>query len=189
MDVINVNSFKPGITFEDGGEIFVVLDAQHSKQGRGQANVKAKVKNLRTGSITIKSYTGGDKVNKAHIDKRPMNFLYSDGENIILMDNETYEQIEIPVKNVEWELNFLKEGSIVKIRKYNEEVLDIELDANVTLQVVSAPDAVKGNTTTNPQKKVQLETGFEVETPMFIKDNDFIIVSTETGKYVGKGNK
>ncbi|VEU78284.1 elongation factor P [Mycoplasmopsis columbinasalis] len=187
MDVINVNTFKPGITFEDGGEIFVVLEAQHSKQGRGQANVKAKVKNLRTGSTTIKSYTGGDKVAKAHIDKRPMNYLYNDGENIVLMDNETYEQIEIPVSHVEWELNFLKEGAQVKIRKYQEEVLDIELEVNVELKVTEAPDAVKGNTTTNPQKKVVVETGFELEAPMFIKEGDVIVVSSETGKYVGKG--
>ncbi|MEE3928196.1 elongation factor P [Mycoplasmopsis ciconiae] len=187
--MINVNEFKPGITFEDGGDIFVVLEAQHSKQGRGQANVKAKVKNLRSGSTTIKTYTGGDKVKPAHIDKRKMNYLYSDGENIILMDNETYEQVEIPVKNVEWELNFLKEGNVVQIRKYGEEVLDVELPANVDLTVTEAPDAVKGNTTTNPQKKVILETGFEVETPMFIKEGDVISVSTETGKYVGKSNK
>ncbi|UUM20055.1 MULTISPECIES: elongation factor P [unclassified Mycoplasma] len=184
--MINVNEFKPGITFQDEGEIFVVLEAQHSQQGRGQANVKAKVKNLRSGSITIKTYTGGDRVKRAHIEKRKMNYLYSDGTNIILMDNETYDQVEIPVKNVEWELNFLIENSEVQIRKFQDEVLDVELPINVDIKVVEAPDAVKGNTTTNPQKKVILETGFELDTPMFIKENDIIIVSTETGKYVGK---
>lgn len=187
--MINVNTFKPGITFEDDGDIFVVLEAQHSKQGRGQANVKAKVKNLRTGSTVIKSYTGGVMVSRAHIDKRPMSYLYSDGENIILMDTETYEQVKIPVSHVEWELNFLKEGMIVKIRKYKEEILDIELDANVVLEVTEAPDAVRGNTANNPQKKVKLETGFELETPMFISEGEKIIVSTETGKYLGRANK
>lgn len=186
--MINVNEFKPGITFQDEGDIFVVLEAQHSKQGRGQANVKAKVKNLRTGSTTIKSFTGGDRVKPAHIDKRKMNYLYNDGENIVLMDNETYEQVEIPLKNVKWELNFLKEGSEVQIRVFESEVLDVELPINVELKVTEAPDAVKGNTTTNPQKKVVLETGFELETPMFVKENDVIIVSTETGKYVGRSN-
>lgn len=184
--MINVNEFKPGITFQDEGEIYVVLEAQHSKQGRGQANVKAKVKNLRTGSTTIKSYTGGDKVKPAHIDKRKMDYLYNNGENVILMDKETYEQIEIPLNRLEWEINFLKEGMEVQIRKFQDEVLDIELQTNISLLVTNAPDAVKGNTTTNPQKKVILETGFELETPMFIKDGDLIIVSTETGKYVGK---
>ncbi|WP_406613677.1 elongation factor P [Mycoplasma corogypsi] len=187
--MINVNEFKPGITFQDEGEIYVVLDAQHSKQGRGQANVKAKVKNLRTGSTTIKSYTGGDKVKPAMIEKKKMNYLYNDGENIILMDNETFVQIEIPLSKVEWELNFLKEGTDVQIRSFENEVLDIELSANIELKVTEAPDAVKGNTANNPQKKVVVETGYELETPMFIKEGDVILVSTETGKYVGKSNK
>lgn len=186
--MINVNTFKGGITFEDEGEIYVVIEAQHSKQGRGQANVKAKVKNLRTGSITIKSYTGGEMVKKAHIEKRPMDFLYDDGTNIILMDSETFEQVEIPLINVKWEMNFIKEGSKVQIRKFQEEILDIEIPDNVTLAVIEAPDAVKGNTTTNPQKRIKVETGFELDTPMFIKEGDKIIVSTETGKYVGKAN-
>lgn len=184
--MINVNEFKPGITFQDNNDIFIVLDAQHSKQGRGQANVKAKVKNLRTGSTTVKTYTGGDKVEKAHIDKRGMNYLYNDGDSIVLMDEETYEQININNDKVEWELKFLKEGSKVLVRMFEQEVLDIEISANVDLLVTTAPDAVKGNTTTNPQKKVIVETGFELETPMFIKENDLITISTDTGKYVGK---
>ncbi|WP_029608888.1 elongation factor P [Mycoplasma simbae] len=187
--MINVNTFKGGITFEDEGEIFVVIEAQHSKQGRGQANVKAKVKNLRTGAITIKSYTGGTMIKKAHIDKRPMNYLYSDGNNIILMDNETYEQVEIPTSHVEWELNFLKEGASVKIRKFGEEILDIELESSVNLVVTEAPEAVKGNTTTNPQKRVKVETGYELDTPMFIKEGDTITISTETGKYLSRGKE
>ncbi|UUD36697.1 Elongation factor P [Mycoplasmopsis californica] len=184
--MINVNEFKPGITFQDDNEIYVVLEAQHSKQGRGQANVKAKAKNLRTGAITIKTYTGGDRVQPARIDKKNMSYLYNDGENIVLMDDETYEQIYIPITKVEWELNFMKESSRVMVRMFESEILDIELSANVDLVVVDAPDAVKGNTTTNPQKRVKVETGYELETPMFIKDNDVITISTQTGKYVGK---
>ncbi|CAC13686.1 ELONGATION FACTOR P (EF-P) [Mycoplasmopsis pulmonis] len=187
--MINVNEFKPGITFEDEGNIYVVLTAQHSKQGRGQANVKAKVKNLRTGSTTLKSYTGGDKVQKAHIEKKPMDYLYNDGSNIILMDQESFEQIEIDVKKVEWELNFLTEGMKILVRQYQNEILDIEIPINIELKVINAPDAVKGNTTTNPQKKVIVETGYELEVPMFIKEGETIIVSSETGKYGGKSSK
>ena len=185
--MINVNTLKPGTTFTENGEIFVVLESSHSKQGRGQANVKAKVKNLRTGSTVVKSYTGGDKVEKAHIDTVDMDYLYNDGSNIVLMDTETFEQIEIGINKVEWELNFLKEGNKVKVRKYQSEVLDIQLPVNIELQVIEAPDAVKGNTQSNPQKKVILETGFELEAPMFIKQGEVIIVSSETGKYVGRG--
>lgn len=187
--MISVNDFKPGITFELDGGIYVVLTAQHSKQGRGQANVKAKVKDLRTGTTTIKSFTGGDKVNKAHIETIQMNYLYNDGQNAIFMDEVTYEQVEIPIKRLEWELNFLVEGARVKVRKFKEEILDVEIPLNIDLEVAQAFDAVKGNTTTNPQKKVTLITGFELETPMFIKQGDIITVSTEEGKYVGKAKK
>lgn len=187
--MISVNDFKPGITFQLDGNIYVVLTAQHSKQGRGQANVKAKVKDLRNGSTTVKSFTGGDKVQKAHIETVSMNYLYNDGTSAILMDEETFEQIEIPISRLEWELNFLIDGSKVKVRKFNEEILDIEIPLNIEIEVSEAFDAVKGNTTTNPQKKVILVTGFEIEAPMFIKQGDVIIVSTEEGKYVGKGKK
>ena len=102
------------------------------------------------------------------------------------MDQETFEQIEIPNAKVEWERNFLKEGDKVLVRKFDQEILDIELAANVALKVVSAPEAVRGNTAQTAQKKVTLETGFEVETPLFIKEGEVVLVSTETGKYVGR---
>ncbi|PYF43172.1 elongation factor P [Metamycoplasma alkalescens] len=184
--MINVNDLKPGVTFKLDGNIYVVLEFQHSKQGRGQANVKVKAKDLRSGSTTIKSFTGGEKVEKAMIDKVSMDYLYNSGDSIVLMDQDTFEQIEIPVADVEWELNFLREGMRVIIRKFEEEVLDIELPANVALKVTEAPDAVKGNTATAAQKKVTLETNFVIETPLFIKEGEVILVSTETGKYVGR---
>ncbi|TPI01583.1 elongation factor P [Mycoplasma struthionis] len=184
--MINVNDLKPGVTFQLENSIYVVLEAQHSKQGRGQANVKVKVKDLRTGSTTIKSFTGGDKVEKAMIDKANMDYLYNAGDNVILMDQETFEQIEIPVNNITWELNFLKEGQKVVVRKFESEVLDIELPSNVALKVTEAPEAVRGNTAQAAQKKVTLETGFVIETPLFIKEGEEVLVSTETGKYVGR---
>ena len=187
--MISVNDFKPGITFQQEGNLYVVLAAQHSKQGRGQANVKAKIKDLRTGTITIKSFTGGDKVAKAHIEKVGMSYLYNDGQNAVLMDATTFEQIEIPLARLEWELNFLTEGVAVKVRKFEAEILDVEIPLNIELEVSQAFDAVKGNTTTNPQKRVTLSTGFELEAPLFIKQGDIVIVSTADGKYVGKGKK
>ncbi|MGY6172474.1 elongation factor P [Candidatus Mycoplasma pogonae] len=184
--MLNVNEFKPGITYQEDGQLYIILESQHSKQGRGQATVKAKVKNLRTGATTIKSYTGGDKVEKAHIEKTNMNYLYDDGTGIVLMDENTYEQITIDADKVEWEKNFLVEGQKLSVRKFGEEVLDVELPVNIELKVVSAPEAVKGNSTSNPQKKIVLETGFEMDAPLFIKEGEVIIVSTETGKYVGR---
>ncbi|AHH45240.1 elongation factor P [Mesomycoplasma bovoculi] len=186
--MINVNEFKPGITFQDEGQLFVVLESQHSKQGRGQANVKAKVKNLKTGATVVKTYTGGQFVKKAHIDKSSASFLYNDGNDIVLMNDETFEQFSISVQKVEWELNFLVEGAKVQIRKFGEEILDIELPAKVELTVTQAFDAVKGNTSSNPSKKITVETGYELDAPLFIKEGEKIIISTETGKYVSRGN-
>ncbi len=185
--MINVNNFKPGITFMHDQKIFTVLEAQHSKQGRGQASVKVKVKDLRSGAITMKTFTGGDKVTKAHIEKKPMNYLYDESDNIVLMDNETFEQISIPFKNVSWEKNFLKSGDNVQVKMFNNEVLGIEIPLNIELLVTNAPEAIKGNTQNNPQKMIELETGFQLEAPMFIKNGEKIIVSSETGKYVGRG--
>ncbi|MBG0730834.1 elongation factor P [Mycoplasma sp. 'Moose RK'] len=186
--MINVNEFRPGITFQVENDIFVVITAQHSKQGRGQANLKAKVKNLRSGAITIKTFSGGEKVSKAHIEKVSMSFLYNDGANIVLMDDQSFEQVAIENSRVTWELNFLVADSKVKMRKFNDEILDIELPPKVELEVTSAFDAVKGNTTTNPTKRATLETGFEIDVPLFIKEGEKIIVSTEDGKYVSRGN-
>lgn len=185
--MINVNNFKPGITFAFENNIFLVLEAQHSKQGRGQASVKVKVKDLRTGAITVKTFTGGDKVSKAHIEKKPMKYLYNDGSNVFLMDNQTFEQLEIPLKNLEWEIKFLTEGQDVEVRMFNHEILDLELKPNVEITVLEAPEAVRGNTQNNPQKKIKLITGYEIEVPMFIKTGEKIIVSTLNGKYVGRG--
>ncbi len=186
--MIDVNKFKPGISFQDGKDIFVVVEAQHSKQGRGQASVKAKIKNLRTGATIMKTWTGGDKVKKAHIDKKDMDYLYNDGTSAILMDQETFEQVEIPMEKIKWELNFMVEGNKVMVRAFESEILDIELPANIELKVTEAPDAVKGNTANNPQKFVTVETGFELEAPMFIKEGQVIVIATSTGKYAGRSN-
>lgn len=184
--MINVNNLKPGITYEEDGNLFLVLEAQHSKQGRGQATVKAKVKNMRTNSTIIKTYTGGSKVQSAHIVKKEMNFLYSDGTYLYFMDNKTYDQISLDQKNFEYEINFLVENQKVIVRFFNDEILDIELPAHVKMKVIDAPDAVKGNTQTNPQKKVKVSTEYELDVPMFIKEGEIIIVSTIDGKYIGR---
>ncbi|MXR13620.1 elongation factor P [Mycoplasma flocculare] len=187
--MVNVNEFRPGITFEFENEIYVVISAQHSKQGRSQANLKAKVKNLRTGAIIVKTFSGGERVGKAHIEKISMSYLYNDGANIVLMDDNTYEQVVIENARISWELNFLTEGTKVKLRKFNNEILDIELPAKIELKIDSTFDAIKGNTTTNPTKKATLETGYEIDVPLFIKEGESIIVSTEDGKYVSRGEK
>lgn len=187
--MINVNEFNPGITFELENEIYVVLESQHSKQGRGVANVKAKVKNLRSGAITIKNFTGGDKVKPAFIEKRKFIYLYNTTESCFFMDEENFEQIEIPLTRIQDSIIFLKSNDQVQIRFYKSEILDIELKDKVALKVENSPEAIKGNTVNNATKKAILETGLEIDVPLFIKEGDVVLVSTTTKKYVERVNK
>lgn len=184
--MINVNDFKPGITFEMDGGIFMVLESQHSQTGRGQAHVKSKLKNLRTGANISYTFTGGDKVKPAFIDRKKMNYLYNDGQIYYFMDNETFEQIEIDAKRMEWNKNFLKEGNNVEITTYNSEILGVVLPLRVELEVAEAEDAVKGNSTSNPQKSAVLETGYKIQVPIFIKSGEKVIVDTVDGVYISR---
>ena len=123
--MINVSDLKPGVTFQMDGNLFVVLDYSHNKTARAAANIKVKMKNLRTGSTTEMTFGGNDKVKRAQIDKKEMQYLYNTGDAFVFMDRETYEQIEIPAENLEWEKNFLKESDTATIRSFEGEVLTV----------------------------------------------------------------
>lgn len=187
--MIIVNDLKPGITIEYENNIYVVLDISHNKTAMRQMIVKAKAKNLRTGTIIDLSFTGGDKVEQARIDKREMQYLYDDGTNCIFMDNETYEQLEIPMEKLTWELNFIKPNSNVNISMYEGEVLGVILPDKVELQIVEAEPAVKGDTATSATKNAKLETGLEIRVPLFINNEEMIVVNTADGKYSGRAYK
>lgn len=184
--MISVNDFRPGLTFQYEGNIYAVVEAQHSKSGRGQAHVKAKVKNLRSNATTSITFTGGDKVEKAMIDKVEMQYLYDDGANVIFMDTQSYEQLEVPSSRLTWEKNFLKEGVMASATKYEGEVLGIILPDKVDLTITTAEAAVKGDTSSGAMKKAVLETGLEVQVPLFIKEGELITVSISDGKYSGR---
>ncbi len=184
--MIDVNNLRPGMTFLMDGNLFIIITVSHSHQGRGQATVKAKIKNLKTGSIINKSWSGGGRLEKAHIDKQDMLFLYKDGDDYIFMNNENYEQISIHKSKLEWESNFLKENSNILVRMFDGQVLDIELPAHVKLQIVETEAGIKGDTKTNATKNAKLETGFEIQVPLFVTNDTFVLVSTKDGKYVSR---
>jgi len=184
--MISVNDLKVGLTFKHSGEIYQVLEFQHSKTARSQANVKTKLKNLRTHANVSITFSGGEKLENAFIDRKKIQYLYNDGSSCIFMDNETYEQIEIPINKLKWELNFLKESENIDIMTYNNEILGVHLPTRINLKIVEAEDAVKGNSTSNPQKKAKLESGYEIMVPIFIKAGETIIVDTESGKYISR---
>ncbi|MBP3868293.1 MAG: elongation factor P [Solobacterium sp.] len=185
--MILVNDLKPGTTFEHEGNIYSVLDIDHNKTAMRQMIVKVKVKNLRTGVINEISFTGGDKVEQAHIDKKEMQYLYDDGENLVFMDNETYEQIEIPKSRLEWEMQFMKENDTVTISMYEgSEILGVILPDKVELQIVECEPAVKGDTATSATKNAKVETGLDIRVPLFIQNGEMVLISTADGKYSGR---
>ena len=184
--MINVNDFKTGMTISYEGNLYQVLDFQHVKPGKGAAIVKAKLKNLRTGSIAEQKFNAGSKVPTAHVDKTKMQFLYADGDNYSFMNMVTYEQVDINKKQIENEVKFLKEGLEVLLFFYESELLGIELPEKVDYTITQTEPAVKGNTVTGATKDAIIETGLLVKVPLFIENGEEIIVSTKDGKYVSR---
>lgn len=184
--MISSNDLKPGVTIQQDGEIFIVLEQSQNKTARSAMVVKAKVRNLRTGSNVELSWGGGDKITPAHIDKKTMQYLYDADEALVFMDNETYEQIEIPKDRLKWEMNFLKPNDNVNISMFENEILGVILPDKVTLQIVECEGAVKGDTATSASKNAKLESGLEIRVPLFINQDEMIVVSTSDGKYSGR---
>ena len=184
--MINVNDFKTGMTISYENNLYQVLEFQHVKPGKGAAIVKAKLKNLRTGSIAEYSFNAGIKIPTAHINKQKMQYLYSTGTAYSFMNMETYEQVEIDESQIENEKKFLKEGLEVLISFYENEMLGIELPEKIDYKITSTEPAIKGNTATNATKDAIIETGLLVRVPLFIDEGEEIIVSTKDGKYVSR---
>ena len=159
------------------------IDIQLNKTAMAKMKVKVKVKQPKTGVVKELSLISGDKVGEAYIDKRPMQFLYDGGDMMVFMDQETYEQIEIPKDKLEWECNFLVANLDVNIMIYQGEILGLILPDKVELELTECEPAVKGDTATNALKNAVCETGLAVKVPMFINEGERIIVSTADGKY------
>lgn len=181
--MISSNEFKTGVTIEYDGHIWQVIEFQHVKPGKGAAFVRTKLRNLRTRSVVDKTFRAGEKMPKAHIDKQTMSYSYSMGDTYVFMNNETYEQIEIESNVLADAINFLIEGMDVTITMYQSEIIGIQLPEKVTLEVVEADPGVKGNTAANATKNAKVETGFELQVPLFVEPGTKIIINTSTGKY------
>ena len=180
---ININDIKNGMTIIMDGNLSQIVEFQHVKPGKGPAFVRIKLKNLRTGAIVEDTYNTNLKVEKAHIDKMPMQYLYQDGNKYVFMNSQTYDQIEIPEEKLEDEKKFLKEGMEITIDFYEGEIIGITLPEKIEFEVIETEPAVKGNTTNNAMKDATIETGFTVKVPLFINKGEKIIISTKDGKY------
>ena len=184
--MINVNDFKTGVTISYENNLYQVLEFQNVKPGKGAAIVKTKLKNLRTGSIVEQTFNSGIKVPQAHVEKTKMQYLYSSGDAYTFMNMNTYEQVDLSKAQIENEAKFLKEGLEVLIFFYEGEMLGIELPEKIDYKIIATEPAIKGNTATNATKDATIETGLLVRVPLFIEQDEEIIVSTKDGKYVSR---
>lgn len=182
--MIDVNDLRKGVIFELDGNLYRVIDYQHHKPGRGNAIIRVKARNLRTGSNIERTFQSGDRVQDVRLDFHNVSYLYSDGENFYFMDNETFDQQVVPAAIVGDYAGFLKDGMELKLTFYKGEPLDIDLPTSVDLKVVYAETAIRGDTATGVTKKVRTETGLEVRCPEFVKEGDLIRVDTRTGEYI-----
>ncbi len=180
---ININDIKNGMTIILDGNLCQIIEFQHVKPGKGSAFVRMKTKNLRTGAVVENSYNTNIKIERAHIDRNPMQFLYADGDNYVFMNTETYDQVEVPGSKLEQEKKFLKEGLEIQLDYYEGELLGVTLPEKIEFEVVETEPAVKGNTTNNAMKDAKIETGYTVKVPLFINQGEKIIISTSDGKY------
>ena len=181
--MISVNDFKTGLTIEVDNGLWRVLEFQHVKPGKGAAFVRSKLKNLRTGSIQEKTFRGGEKVGQAQIDNHKMQYLYDTGSRLMFMDTSSYEQVELPHEQVEYEMKFLKENMDVHVIMYNAEVLGVELPNTVTLKVEETDPGIKGDTASGGSKPATMETGLVVQVPFFVNAGDELVINTEDGSY------
>lgn len=182
--MIDVNELRKGVTFEQDGNLYKVLDYSHNKTGRGNASIKVKARNLLTGANVERTFSSGQSVQDVSLDFSNVSYLYKDGDSYIFMDNETFEQPAISEESLGENAQFLKEGMEVKLTFYKGKTIDVELPTSVDLKVVEAEMAIRGDTATGVTKKVTTETGIVVQCPNFVNVGDTIRVDTRTGEYV-----
>ena len=184
--MINVNDLKVGMTIMYENNIYSVMDTQHVKPGKGAAFVQAKLKNLRSGAIIENRFNSSDKVEPARIEKKPMQYLYQMNDIYYFMDMNTYEQVEINKSQIGSDSELLKENLTVDIMFFEGEMLGMNLPDKIELKVTHTEPAVKGNTTSSAMKDATLETGKVIKVPLFIEQDEVILVSSKDGKYVSR---
>ena len=182
--MISASDYKKGITFEMDGDVFVIVDFQHVKPGKGSAFVRAKIRNIKTGSLVERTFNPTDKFPKAHIETKEMQYLYGDGDIYYFMDLDTYEQIPLGLAQVEEALQYLKENDNATIKFYKGEAFSVAAPNFVVLEITKCEPSVAGNTATAVTKPATVETGATVTVPDFVNEGDKIRIDTRTGEYM-----
>ena len=184
--MVNVTELRPGNFFIDENNLYQVLDILLNKTAMRKMVAKVKVKNVRTGTINELARNSGYMVDNVRLDKRQMQYLYDSGDFLVFMDQETYDQVEIPVERLQWEKQFLKGDEVVEITSYEGEILGVNLPAKVSLKITQCDPGVRGDTVNKPTKPATLETGLVVRVPLFIEEGEEVLVRTDTGEYDGR---
>lgn len=182
--MIDVNELRKGTTFEMDGSLYKVLDYSHNKTGRGNANIRVKARDMRSGAIIDKTFNSGTRVQDVRLDHHIVQFLYKDGDSYTFMDQETFEQPTLSAETLGEATGYLKGSMEVKLTFYDGEPIDVELPTAVDLEVVKSEIAVRGDTATGVSKLVTTETGLKVQVPAFVNQGDVIRVDTRTGEYL-----
>ena len=182
--MIDANKLRKGVTFEIDGELFKVIDYSHNKTARGSATIRTKIRNLRSGATTERTFTSSERVQDIRLDHQEVQFLYQDGDLYYFMNTETYEQPALGQDVLEDVIPYLIDGLTVKLSTYNGEPIDLELPTTIDMEVIDGEPGFAGDTATDATKSVTVSTGLEVQTPLFIDIGDTIRVDTRTGTYI-----
>ena len=182
--MISTNDFRTGLTIELDGEVYSVVDFQHVKPGKGSAFVRSKLRNVKTGFTIERTFRAGEKVPRAHIEYREMQFLYSSGEDNFFMDTSTYEQINLNDEKLGDNKKYLKENMVIGVQVYEGAPIGVELPNSVELAVTDTDPGLRGDTASGGTKPATLETGAVVQVPLFVSIGDVIRVDTRTGQYL-----
>lgn len=182
--MISTNDFHNGLTIELDGEVYTIVEFQHVKPGKGAAFVRSKLKNLRTGSIAEKTFRAGEKVAKAHLEKKEVEFLYREGDDLVVMDTENFEQLTLTKEQVGDKGKYIKENDRFTVVFYQGQLFGVEIPYSVELKVAETEPGVKGDTASGGSKPATMETGVVVQVPFFINEGDVIKIDTRSGEYL-----
>ena len=184
--MVSAGDFRNGVTFEMDGNVLQIIEFQHVKPGKGAAFVRAKVRNVITGSVIERTFNPSEKFPTAFVERKDMEYSYNDGDLYYFMDSESYELIPINESELSDNFKFVKENMVCKILSYKGNVFGVEPPNFVELQVTKTDPGFKGDTATNTTKPATLETGAEVKVPLFIDEGEMIQIDTRTGEYMGR---
>ncbi|MGA1783948.1 MAG: elongation factor P [Pontimonas sp.] len=183
------NDIKNGSVLNLDGQLWSVIEFQHVKPGKGGAFVRTKIRNVRSGKVVDKTFNAGTKVDFATVDRRDYSYLYQDGQNYVFMDQTDYDQVTVPATVVGDAANFMLEGQEVQIAMHEGEALQVEMPASVVLEVTYTEPGLQGDRSSAGTKPATLETGYEIQVPLFLESNTKVKVDTRTGEYLGRVNE